>query len=146
MGRVAGTLDPGAVDFIYGPVKLKGFAKGSMIKIAQTEDSFNLIVGTDGEAARSLNYNDVTIVTASLLQTALANGALSGLHSLDKLSGGGAIQPLLIRDRSSAGQMFACSSAWIVKPADQDWDAQATNRDWSFACFGMPPTNLIAGS
>jgi len=145
MGRVAGTLDPKAVDILFGPVKLEGYAEGEFITISQEEDTFLKVVGTDGEVARSINYNDATIITVKLLQTSLSNTLLSGLWQLDKATGGGSPQTFFIRDRSGVS-IFASATAWVVKPPDQSWDKQATSREWAFCAVGQPPTNSIGGN
>lgn len=144
MARLA-NVNPNEVDVIYGPVPLGGWNEDEFITIDRDDDTFLTVQGVDGELARSLSAKDLTTVTAKLLQSSVSNDLLSALLTLDVATGGRSPQTLLIKDRSGR-TLFAAPNAWIVKPPAQPYGATAKEREWKFACTGMPPTNLIGGN
>jgi hypothetical protein len=139
------TYNPAEVDLVYGPLKVDGYAEGEFVTVDQAEDSFLLVVGSNGEACRSLNANDLTIVTFKLLSSSRSNVVLSGMHTLDKVTGGRSPQTIYLRDRSGT-TLWASPTAWIVKPAPLSLDKQAKPLEWQIAAVGQPPTNIIGGN
>jgi hypothetical protein len=123
------------VSFTFSGVPCtSGWADGEFVKIEQNEDAFTIVVGTDGEVARSKTNNKTARVTLTLLQTSDYNKILATIHEADKATAGGTgVLPLLVKDNNGLAT-FAAKSAWIVKAADVTYDRGATSREWVFEC------------
>lgn len=109
-----------------------GWGEGeSAIKIDKETASFITKVGADGTVVRSKTYNRVYKITLILLQTAAANGVLSGLLALDETAENGAgIVPILIRDRQGLN-VFKGAEAWIMgQPKTVEFGATVKNVEW----------------
>lgn len=114
-----------------------GWADGEFVTIEQNEDAFAIVVGTDGEVARSKTNNKTARITLKLLQTSTYNAVLSAIHEADKNTAGGTgVFPLLVSDNNGLAK-YAAKSAWIVKGADVSFDRTATVREWVFECSDL---------
>ena len=109
-----------------------GYGEGGAIKIEQQEKDFTVKVGNDGSVARSKTNKRFTIVTLTLLQTALANAVLSALNNLDRAAANGAgVVPILVRDRQGLS-VFIGAEAWIeAPPMSVEYAAEASDREWT---------------
>ncbi len=127
-----GTYDPSQVSVIVAGLPLSGFGPDTFVSIEQDEDSFELLVGADGEAARSKTNNRSATVTLSLLQNSASNDALSALHNLDIESpGGDAIGPMLIKDNSGRA-IVSAAKVWVQKPPTVEYARGVSVREWTF--------------
>jgi hypothetical protein len=123
------TYDPLKIVVTFGPLILSGYADGSFLTIDRTTDSFALIVGSSGEQARSRSNDRSAIATLKLLQTSLANDALSLQLQADELNGSG-ISPFMVKDLRGNSLTLA-KEAWIIKPPTQDFDRTIGPREWN---------------
>lgn len=135
--------DQVTVNFGGLPIE-SGYADGEFVRIEQQEDSFTVVVGTDGQVSRSKTNNRYTVATILLMQTSEGNAILSAAHNLDlELSNGASIVPLFIRDRQGLS-LFTDPNAWIIKPPDVSLDREATSREWPIGC--PRPTRFDGGN
>ena len=123
-------FNPDEVAIIFGTHTITGFADGTFIEVEQTNDSFTLTKGADGEAARVRSNDDSGTVKVSLLQSADSNMVLSLLHQVDKKSGKGTL-PILFKD-ASGDTVGAGAVAWIKKPAGIGYSKGIETRVWVF--------------
>lgn len=129
-------LDQVTLVFLGIPIE-GGFGEGQAIKIEQLDPDFTTKVGADGSVARSKTNKRLTKVTVTLLQTSSGNAALSTLLNIDrKASNGAGVGPILIRDRQGTS-LFAGGDAWIEGPPVAEYNAEATNREWTIM-VGQP--------
>jgi len=138
------TYNPSKVLVIMNGVPLSGFADGTFINITQMNDGITTIVGADGEIARAINTDRRCTVTVTLNQTSPGNEALSGMYSIDLLTCGGIVGPLMIQDLCGE-TIFMASQAWVVKPADVEYAKTITNRAWQIET-GAPSVYLVGGN
>ncbi len=135
---------PEEVDFIVNGVAMSGFAAGSFITITQVEDSFKPVVGADGQTTRTRNNNRNATAACKLMQTSESNAILSALHEVDSSTPGGAgVVAIMIRDKQGL-TLFVSTAAWITKPPTQDFDTDATSREWLF--YAVNPKNFVGGN
>jgi hypothetical protein len=109
-----------------------GWGEGeAAIKIEKEAQQFITKKGADGSVVRSKTYDRVYKITLTLLQTAGANGVLSGLLTLDESAENGAgIVPILIRDRQGLN-VFGGAEAWIMGwPKTVEFGASVKNVEW----------------
>ncbi len=122
--------DASEVSVVIGTIVAEGFDDGDFCVVEQDEDSYTLVVGTDGEAARSKTNNRSATITLTLLQTSAANTALGLLHVSDIVSTGGiGIVPLVIRDSNGKAKYIA-EKCWIQKPPTRTFGREAQGREW----------------
>lgn len=121
----------------FGAVILGGFADGSFITVEQNEDSFSLVVGSDGDACRSKSNNRSSRITATLLQSSAVNDLLSAIHNIDINSANGdGINPILVKDKTGR-TLHTAEKAWIVKPPSTVFAREPENREWVFETDNM---------
>ena len=109
---------------------LTGMADGSFIAVSRNNDSFMLMVGSDGEAARAANADRSGTVTLTLMQTSPSNDDLSALLNTDELTNTGT-GALFIKD-ASGRTLVSAVEAWIRKPADAEFARELGGREWTF--------------
>ena len=126
----ANTFRPQEVTAAFNGVPISGFAPGTFISWTRNNDSYNIAVGSAGEAGRASSGDRSGRVTITLLQTSPVNGVLSALAKQDEDSGDG-VGLLAIVDLSGA-TLIKAESAWITKPADGEMSNEVTNREWIF--------------
>lgn len=124
--------DPNQMVVIFSGIPIAGFGDGAFVSIAMNNDSFGLVVGTDGESVRSKSNDRSARITVTTMQTSTANAALQALHNLDLNTDGGAgIGPMQISDVIS-GDVYSAETAWLTKTADAEFDRTATGREYIF--------------
>ena len=138
------TYNPSRVLIIMNGVPLSGYADGTFVNITQMNDGITTTVGADGEIARAVNTDRRCTVTVTLQQTSPGNTALSGMYSIDLLTCGGIVGPLVIQDLCGE-TIFMASQAWVVKPADVEFAKEITNRAWQIET-GPPSVYLVGGN
>lgn len=138
------TYDFSQVSVILGGITLSGFHEGTPVKVAYDEDAFSLLIGADGDGARSKTNNRSGTITFSLLQTSAANAQLSALHALD-IAGknGDGVVPLLIKDNSGFS-LHTAQTAWIKKFADATYGRDTEVREWTIQTDNLD--SLIGGN
>jgi hypothetical protein len=120
----AKTYSPKMVVATVGPVILRGFVDGTMIKVSRDVDAFSKHVGADGEVTRVESANKSGSLVASLALSSLANDELSVLA----LSG--ACVPVTVKDLSGTTLAFA-PNGWVKKPADIQYGKELDGREWT---------------
>lgn len=135
--------DPDQVQTLFTGIPLEGFAEDSMIDIEWSEAAFKLVKGVDGQVTRSKVLGRIATVTVHLLQSSRSNGVLTGIHTQDLLSPGGAgVGPFMCRDGNGAS-LFVTDEAWIEGFPTIAYGGQAGPRDWKIVCVN--PKVIEAG-
>lgn len=125
-----GTYDPSQVTLIAAGVPVSGFAEGTFITAERNEDSFNLSVGSDGEACRTRTNNRSGRITFTLLQSSISNQLLAAVLNTDEITpAGDAIAPSMIKDNTGTTLIMA-ETSWLVRPANVEYANEASNREW----------------
>ncbi len=138
------TYNAGRVTVIFNGFNITGFADGTFVNVTQQNDGITTQVGADGELARAVNTDRRCTVTVTLQQTSPANDFLSTMYSVDALTCGGRIGPILIQDLCG-DTIFAASDAWIVKPADIEFGKEVMTRAWAIHT-GAPAVYVVGGN
>ena len=136
------TYDPGQVSVTFGPIILSGFGDGEQIMVEPNVESFTLLMGAQGEGARTRSRDKSARVTVRILQTSETNDLLSAVQNLDRAAGEG-IFPLMVKDNGGRS-LFLAESAWIVAPPSSPFGSEAGVREWIFETDSME--SLIAGN
>lgn len=143
--------DPDRLRISFGAFRISrgagasGYASGDFAKIAQDKASFVTVEGVDGTVTRSKTYSRLTSFTLQTMQTnSLTNGFLSAQIFADEVGINGAgILPLSIQDLNGT-TLFQALRAWVIKPADQDWGAEAKPREW--VLHAIRDLSLVGGN
>lgn len=126
------TYDPKQVKVFFGSLILHGFMDGTMIQVAQDEDTYMKHTGADGEVCRIRNRNEGGKITITLQQSSPSNDDLSALHALDKLSGF-AQAPVMVKDLRGT-LLVSASEAWLTRFADVSLGKEIEGREWTIDC------------
>ena len=135
------TYNPSRVTVVMNGFPMTGFADGTFVNITMQSDGITTSVGADGEIARAINTDRRCTVTISLQQTSPGNAYLSTLFSMDTLTCGGTIGPILIQDLCGE-TLFMAAQAWVVKPADVEFSKEISTRAWQIET-AAPVTYLV---
>jgi len=136
--------DPDQVQTLFNGILLEGFAEDSMIDIEWDVEAFKLVRGVDGGITRSKVLGRTATATIHFMQSSRSNGVLTGIHTQDLLSPGGAgVGPFMCRDGNGAS-LFVTDEAWIVGFPTIAYGGQAGPRDWKIVC--VSPKVIEAGT
>ena len=126
--------DPDQVQTLFVGVPLEGFAEDGMIDIEWDTEAFKLVKGVDGQITRSKVLGRIAKVTVHLMQSSRSNAYLTGIHTQDLLSPGGAgVGPFMVRDGNGAS-LFVTDEAWIEGFPTIAYGGTAGPRDWKICC------------
>lgn len=134
------TYDPAKLSIVFAGIPIQGFAEDTLVKVTRAEKSFNLKVGTTGEAARARNRNRSGTVTFTLLQTSASNDALSSKLQEDELTGTGT-GPLLVADNLGT-TVINGDQCFLEKPADVEFGKEIQAREWTVV---VPDLDMFVG-
>lgn len=134
--------DPGQVLASFAGNPIVGYAPGSMITVARSEDAFKVKVGADGHTARTRSRNKSGEITIRLLASSPLNDIFSALYTLDQTLGAG-MGPFAISDLNSRTVLVA-PFAWIKKLAEVEYSDEAAEREWVLQTSGFDGT--VGGS
>jgi hypothetical protein len=113
---------------------ITGFAPGTFVRAAALADRYRFVPGVDGEAERVRSRNAAARLTLTLLQSSGSNAYLSGLIASDRgLENGLPPMPLIVKTPDGYSLFFS-GRAWLVKPADQEYSDDLSERVWHFDC------------
>lgn len=124
------TYQPDFVTVAFNGVPITGFAPGSFVNAVRNNDTWNISVGSGGDATRAKSGDKSGRVTITLLGSSKSNAALSAMAKIDERLGT-QVAPLQVKDLSGDDLVFA-GTAWIVKPPDIEKSNEETNREWVF--------------
>lgn len=123
--------DSASVIVLFNGVPLKGLADGTFIIARPNNPSFNLFVGTSGEAARALTNNQSGTIEITLQQSSVSNDVLSALHAADIIAPSGvSVSAVLIKDLNGSTLVIA-STAWITQYPEVTYARGASNWTWT---------------
>lgn len=122
---------------------LSGVAAGSFLTIGRAVDSFEFIVGVDGENARVRTNNFSGTCTWRLRADSLTNLALSAALGSDEILGTN-VGPFFFFNRG-IGTSWSCPNAYLERwPVDDFGASSAAPREWSLRCPVFVP--VLGGS
>lgn len=133
------TYQPDLVAVSFRGVPLSGFAADVFVSSARNNDSWSVTVGAGGDVTRTKSGDKTGRVEITLLAESESNLTLDAFEKLDQLSGTG-LGPLLVKDLSG-GDTVTGTTAWIVKPPDQEKATTGSNRVWIFEVDNLQITN-----
>lgn len=114
--------DPSGVTLIFGGALITGYAPDSIVKVEWNTPRFALLVGADGEAARSRSRNESARITVRVMPGSTGAMILEAAVIADK-AGGAGVLPLLLTDLST-GRSHASEGAWVVNDPDIDYQQE----------------------
>lgn len=102
-----------------------GYAEGTFITCAKEEDTYTSYVGAQGEVTRARNAHPLGTITITLQATSPSNTLLSRLARQRETF------PVRVVDRNSPGATIGGSEAWVQKPANLEFAAEVSGREWT---------------
>lgn len=126
------TYDPAFVVASFLGIPISGYADGTFIGVERNNESFTLMVGAGGEAARARSRNSSGKFTFTLMSTSPVNDLLSAAWHADELLGTG-VGPCIVKDLSGATLCLA-NNAWIQKAPKVEYGKEISTREWVIEC------------
>lgn len=122
------TYSPKDILVTVGGAIITGYANGAFVQVEQAEDQVSLVVGSDGEATRTVSANRSGSITITLQQTSESNAILSGFHQRDMLDKAG-IFPVLVKDNLGKS-LYTAETAWVRKMPNAEFGNESGTREW----------------
>lgn len=126
---MARTYSPKKVQLAIGPHIATGYADGTFIQVERTADQFQVVVGADGESARSASADKSGTIVVTVLQTSASNDFLSTALITDELTNLNTF-PVLLRD-GSGRTLVQAGEAWVKKYATIELGKEIVAREWT---------------
>lgn len=131
------TYSPTQISISVAGTTIRGYADGTFVSIEHEDDAFTKVVGADGEVARTHSANESARITLTLMQTSSSNDVLSALELADRISLKG-VFPVMVKDNNGRS-LYVANEAWVVKPADAEFGAEMSDREWMIDCAKLVP-------
>ncbi len=123
------TYDPNKVVCTFKGNIITGYGKDSRIEAERNNDLVTVVVGCDGEFARSISRDKSGTIKITLLASSPTNDILSAALALDELTGAGAGE-LLIEDKNGTSLAHA-QVAWVKKMVALKKGKEVEENEWT---------------
>lgn len=127
--------DPGLIVGTFKGVEIRGYMDGTAVAAERTEDTFETVVGGQGDGARVRKRNRSGTVTFTLQQTSPTNARLAAIAEQDEEFGTG-VGPLFVKDLNGTDVIVA-ANAWIQKVPNMEYGDTLSGREWVIACHEL---------
>lgn len=131
--------DPGRIIVVFKGAQIQGYADGTFVKASRSAETFKSNVGAGGDVVRVRSRNKLGQVVITLQAASSSNDVLQAIADADENTGA-AYGSLMIKDLNGTTLVVA-STAWVVKPADAEYAADASNREWTIECAELKISN-----
>jgi hypothetical protein len=122
------TYDPALVVASFAGIPISGYADGTFVSVERNNESYTLMVGAGGEAARARSRNSSGKVTFTLMSTSPVNDLLSAVWHADELLGTG-VGSVIVKDMQGNTRCVA-NNAWIQKAPKIEYGKEISTREW----------------
>ena len=123
------TYDPALVVASFAGIPISGYADGTFVSVERNNESYTLMVGAGGEAARSRSRNSSGKVTFTLMATSPVNDYRSAVWHADELLGTG-VGSVIVKDMSG-GTLCIANNAWVQKGPKVEYGKEISTREWT---------------
>lgn len=131
------TYAPEKLAIIVGGFIMQGYADGTFVNVERNTETFQTVVGADGEGTRVKSADKSGKITITLKQSSDSNDVLSGLEIADEATLQGYV-PVLVKD-ANGRSLYAAETAWVEKPANAEFSKELSNREWVIATDKLIP-------
>lgn len=126
------TQDPQGRSFIVGAHRVTGLAKGASMTVEYDADTFQMLMGLDGEGVYIKQDDDSATIVLTLLPSSVSNDVLTALFLAAKRTPGGLSFPLLLKDDASGGRTVGgAATAVITKLPAVGYSESGETRVWT---------------
>jgi len=126
------TYDPQQIKVIFKGVEIKGFKKGSFVKVTRSTPTWSKQVGADGEVTRVRSRDKTGTIEVTLVAASPSNQQLADIMKSDELNGDG-IGTASVRDLNGLDK-HTSEKAWLITPPDAEYAEDAGERVWKLDC------------
>jgi hypothetical protein len=132
------SYDPARCFLSLNGLLIGGYAPDSFITVTRSADTYNYLIGLDGEFIRTQNKDKSGIISLTLTQGADSNTLLSTFQILDEQGNAGAFNVFLqIFDGntvSTPGSTYGSPVAFVLAPARAEFARKVSTREWRILC------------
>ena len=128
------SFDPNRVTVTVAGTAIVGFADDKVM-VERANNSWELIVGADGEATRVKSNDKSGSITINLQQSSPSNDFLSAIFAVDEAAASGVV-PIVITDKSGT-TVVGAPLAFIEKMLEASFSKNQNDRSWVFRCNNL---------
>ena len=128
------SFDPNRVTVSVAGTAIVGFADDKVM-VERANNSWELVVGADGEATRVKSNDKSGTITINLQQSSPSNDFLSAIFAVDEASAAGVV-PIAITDKSGT-TVVGAPLAFIEKLPEASFSKNQNDRSWVFRCNNL---------
>lgn len=110
---------PDQLTVTFGGLKIGGFAEGTFIQVARNEDSYETVVGSQGDVTRVKKLNRSGTIIVTLQQSSPSNDLLSAELAADEAEGAvnAGLGEAMVKDANGT-TVINSDNSWVQKYAD----------------------------
>jgi len=123
-------VNPSDVDVLWGHIQIRGFSKGTYIKITPAADDTTDENGVDGEVVISMTNDQRADFEFTLMKSAKANLELSLARNEGIQARRVLIMPLVVRD-GNGNALYEADNAWIKARPENEISSEVTSYKWT---------------
>lgn len=129
MANTLRSFDPNRVTVSVAGQTLVGFSDDKVV-VERANNSWELVVGSDGESTRVKSNDRSGTITINLQQTSPSNDFLSAIFYVDEVSSAGVV-PITIKDNSGTTLVVA-PLAFLENMPSATFSKSQNDRSWVF--------------
>lgn len=126
------TYDLKSIILIVSGVPISGFGESDAMSWEAAEDSWEMVIGADGEATRSKINNTSGSLTITLSQTSRSNDILDVQRKLDEVINLGRF-PVMVKDLNGT-TLLVGADCWVKRRPNLTFGKRAQDREWIIDC------------
>lgn len=126
------TYDPLAVKVIFNGIEVRGFKKGTFVKVSRSTPTWSVQESADGEVTRIRSRSKLGMMEITLTAQSSTNRDFATLVKSDELNGD-AVGVASVRDLNG-NDLHTSQAAWLVAPADAEYGEDPGDRVWKLQC------------
>jgi len=129
---------PDQLTVTFGGLKIGGFAEGTFIQVARNEDSYETVVGSQGDVTRVKKLNRSGTIIVTLQQSSPSNDLLSAELAADEAEGAvnAGLGEAMVKDANGT-TVINSDNSWVQKYADVTFSNGLEGREWTIACADL---------
>lgn len=125
------TYDSNSVSVVVGGRLITGRGESTFLTIKRNNDSWTLVMGTDGIGSRAKTNDKSGEFEITLHHTSPENSILQAFATADEQTNGGAV-PVIVRDNNGA-TLATAATAWVKKLPDIEYSRDVGERTWTLS-------------
>lgn len=129
------TYDPLNIKIIFKGVEVRGFKKGTFVKVSRTTPTWSIQESADGEVTRVRSRSRTGTIEITLIAASSTNKDFAQIMASDELNGDG-VGVASVRDLGS-NDKHTSEEAFLIQPPEAEYAEDAGERMWKIQCTNL---------